>query len=77
MCHLHPTLSHSSNAFFWCRFVEEKMWVTFLEGYSALAALSLSGSTVSHYIQPIIVQDLSDGCMKCYRWNKSRAFRLK
>ncbi|XP_017164092.1 synaptojanin-1 isoform X6 [Poecilia reticulata] len=28
------------------RFVEEKMWVTFLEGYSALAALSLSGSTV-------------------------------
>uniref|UniRef100_A0A9J7X638 Synaptojanin-1 n=1 Tax=Cyprinus carpio carpio TaxID=630221 RepID=A0A9J7X638_CYPCA len=29
------------------RFVEEKMWVTFLEGYSALAALSLSGSTVN------------------------------
>ncbi|XP_051539397.1 synaptojanin-1-like isoform X10 [Myxocyprinus asiaticus] len=29
------------------RFVEEKMWVTFLEGYSALAALSLSASTVS------------------------------
>lgn len=28
------------------RFVEEKMWVTFLEGYSALAALSLSASTV-------------------------------
>uniref|UniRef100_A0A3B5LUT2 Synaptojanin-1 n=1 Tax=Xiphophorus couchianus TaxID=32473 RepID=A0A3B5LUT2_9TELE len=28
------------------RFVEEKMWVTFLEGYSALAALSLSGSSV-------------------------------
>ncbi|KAM4546528.1 synaptojanin-1 isoform 3-T3 [Fundulus diaphanus] len=28
------------------RFVEEKMWVTFLEGYSALAALSLSCSTV-------------------------------
>ncbi|XP_066506666.1 synaptojanin-1 isoform X2 [Hoplias malabaricus] len=28
------------------RFVEEKMWVTFLEGYSALAALSLSDSTV-------------------------------
>uniref|UniRef100_A0A3B4HAL4 Synaptojanin-1 n=1 Tax=Pundamilia nyererei TaxID=303518 RepID=A0A3B4HAL4_9CICH len=27
-------------------FVEEKMWVTFLEGYSALAALSLSASTV-------------------------------
>lgn len=33
---------------FFCRFVEEKMWVTFLEGYSALAALSLSASTVSH-----------------------------
>lgn len=31
-----------------CRFVEEKMWVTFLEGYSALAALSLSASTVRH-----------------------------
>ncbi len=31
------------------RFVEEKMWVTFLEGYSALAALSLSGSTVRDY----------------------------
>ncbi|KAK7925941.1 hypothetical protein WMY93_008251 [Mugilogobius chulae] len=29
------------------RFVEEKMWVTFLEGYSALAALSLSASTVN------------------------------
>ncbi|XP_049598661.1 synaptojanin-1 isoform X3 [Syngnathus scovelli] len=28
------------------RFVEEKMWVTFLDGYSALAALSLSASTV-------------------------------
>ncbi|CAJ1063875.1 synaptojanin-1 isoform X3 [Xyrichtys novacula] len=28
------------------RFVEEKMWVTFLEGYSALAALSLSASSV-------------------------------
>uniref|UniRef100_A0A671RJ75 Synaptojanin-1 n=1 Tax=Sinocyclocheilus anshuiensis TaxID=1608454 RepID=A0A671RJ75_9TELE len=30
------------------RFVEEKMWVTFLEGYSALAALSLSvnGKTI-------------------------------
>nr|XP_020454055.1 synaptojanin-1 isoform X3 [Monopterus albus] len=28
------------------RFVEEKMWVTFLEGYSALAACSLSASTV-------------------------------
>ncbi|XP_063059389.1 synaptojanin-1 isoform X2 [Engraulis encrasicolus] len=28
------------------RFVEEKMWVTFLEGYSALAALSLSASEV-------------------------------
>ncbi|XP_064208707.1 synaptojanin-1 isoform X5 [Anguilla rostrata] len=28
------------------RFVEEKMWVTFREGYSALAALSLSSSTV-------------------------------
>uniref|UniRef100_A0A667YMJ1 Synaptojanin-1 n=1 Tax=Myripristis murdjan TaxID=586833 RepID=A0A667YMJ1_9TELE len=28
------------------RFVEEKMWVTFLEGYSALAALSLSASTI-------------------------------
>ncbi|XP_054611093.1 synaptojanin-1-like isoform X6 [Dunckerocampus dactyliophorus] len=28
------------------RFLEEKMWVTFLEGYSALAALSLSASTV-------------------------------
>ncbi|XP_056911468.1 synaptojanin-1 isoform X9 [Takifugu flavidus] len=28
------------------RFVEEKMWVTFLEGYSALAALSLCASTV-------------------------------
>ncbi|XP_061557894.1 synaptojanin-1 isoform X1 [Phycodurus eques] len=28
------------------RFVEEKMWVTFLEGYSAMAALSLSASTV-------------------------------
>ncbi|KAJ8266671.1 hypothetical protein GJAV_G00133280 [Gymnothorax javanicus] len=28
------------------RFVEEKMWVTFQEGYSALAALSLSASTV-------------------------------
>lgn len=28
------------------RFVEEKMWVTYLEGYSALAALSLSASTV-------------------------------
>ncbi|XP_070700363.1 synaptojanin-1 isoform X2 [Pempheris klunzingeri] len=28
------------------RFVDEKMWVTFLEGYSALAALSLSASTV-------------------------------
>ncbi|XP_077401809.1 synaptojanin-1 isoform X3 [Vanacampus margaritifer] len=28
------------------RFVEEKMWVTFLEGFSALAALSLSASTV-------------------------------
>ncbi|XP_053500582.1 synaptojanin-1 isoform X2 [Ictalurus furcatus] len=28
------------------RFVEEKMWVTFLEGYSSLAALSLSASTV-------------------------------
>lgn len=32
------------------RFVEEKMWVTFLEGYSALAALSLSASTVSNRI---------------------------
>lgn len=29
------------------RFVEEKMWVTYLEGYSALAALSLSASTVN------------------------------
>ncbi|CAM4730006.1 unnamed protein product [Leuciscus chuanchicus] len=29
------------------RFVEEKMWVTFLEGYSALAALSLSASSVN------------------------------
>ncbi|KAI1903398.1 hypothetical protein AGOR_G00026770 [Albula goreensis] len=28
------------------RFVEEKMWVTFQEGYSALAALSLSSSVV-------------------------------
>ncbi|CAB1458037.1 unnamed protein product [Pleuronectes platessa] len=28
------------------RFVEEKMWLTFLEGYSALAALSLCASTV-------------------------------
>ncbi|KAM6986805.1 synaptojanin-1 [Aplochiton taeniatus] len=28
------------------RFVDDKMWVTFLEGYSALAALSLSASTV-------------------------------
>lgn len=26
------------------------MWVTFLEGYSALAALSLSASTVSNRI---------------------------
>ncbi|XP_066555917.1 synaptojanin-1 isoform X2 [Amia ocellicauda] len=28
------------------RFVDEKMWVTFLEGYSALAALSLNGTKV-------------------------------
>uniref|UniRef100_A0A3P8X127 Synaptojanin-1 n=1 Tax=Cynoglossus semilaevis TaxID=244447 RepID=A0A3P8X127_CYNSE len=28
------------------RFVEERMWVTFLEGYSALAALSLCASSV-------------------------------
>uniref|UniRef100_A0A671WIW6 phosphoinositide 5-phosphatase n=1 Tax=Sparus aurata TaxID=8175 RepID=A0A671WIW6_SPAAU len=35
------------------RFVEEKMWVTFLEGYSALAALSLSASTIlPQHLQP-------------------------
>lgn len=39
------------------------MWVTYLEGYSALAALSLSGSTVSHYLESIIVQDLSVGTL--------------
>lgn len=37
---------------FLLRFVEEKMWVTFLEGYSALAALSLSASTVSFAVFP-------------------------
>uniref|UniRef100_A0A4W4G1N9 Synaptojanin-1 n=1 Tax=Electrophorus electricus TaxID=8005 RepID=A0A4W4G1N9_ELEEL len=41
------------------RFVEEKMWVTFLEGYSALAALSLSGSTTI------------DICLKSPDWIRS------
>uniref|UniRef100_A0A8D3EBB3 phosphoinositide 5-phosphatase n=1 Tax=Scophthalmus maximus TaxID=52904 RepID=A0A8D3EBB3_SCOMX len=49
---------------FFCRFVEEKMWVTFLEGYSALAALSLSASTVSDVddeVEEILPQHLQPG----------------
>ncbi|XP_077361836.1 synaptojanin-1 isoform X3 [Festucalex cinctus] len=45
------------------RFVEEKMWVTFLEGYSALAALSLSASTV--------LGKVIDVCLKSPGWIKS------
>ncbi|XP_035391520.1 synaptojanin-1 isoform X6 [Electrophorus electricus] len=45
------------------RFVEEKMWVTFLEGYSALAALSLSGSTV--------MGKTIDICLKSPDWIRS------
>ncbi|KAM6910890.1 LOW QUALITY PROTEIN: synaptojanin-1 [Lycodopsis pacificus] len=45
------------------RFVEEKMWVTFLEGYSALAALSLSASTV--------LGKLMDIRLKSSSWIKS------
>ncbi|KAJ8368533.1 hypothetical protein SKAU_G00085610 [Synaphobranchus kaupii] len=44
------------------RFLEEKVWVTFLEGYSALAALSLSGTTVLG--KPIRVQLKSPGWME-------------
>ncbi|KAK1800390.1 hypothetical protein P4O66_005620 [Electrophorus voltai] len=45
------------------RFVEEKMWLTFLEGYSALAALSLSGSTV--------MGKTIDICLKSPDWIRS------
>lgn len=34
------------------------MWVTFLEGYSALAALSLSASTVSNRILNCLVESI-------------------
>ncbi|XP_026993932.1 synaptojanin-1 isoform X5 [Tachysurus fulvidraco] len=44
------------------RFVEEKMWVTFLEGYSALAALHYSASTVLG--KTIDIQLKSNGWIK-------------
>uniref|UniRef100_A0A672GYR2 Synaptojanin-1 n=1 Tax=Salarias fasciatus TaxID=181472 RepID=A0A672GYR2_SALFA len=54
------------------RFVEEKMWVTFLEGYSALAALSLSASTVSHQSAwKIVLGKVIDIRLKSPGWIKS------